>query len=157
MKSSQFCTYCMSPVAPGESCPVCGLTEGSYTPSPHHLPPGTVLYARRQDTARAVENLLDNAVRYAAPGGQVTLRCTREADALAFAVQDDGPGFAPAVLRGGGQLLYTGDAARSDGHQGLGLYFARRVAENQGGSLTLANTPTGALVVLRLPPGHAPA
>ena len=121
------------------------------------LPPGTVLYARRQDTARAVENLLDNAVRYAAPGGQVTLRCTREADALAFAVQDDGPGFAPAVLRGGGQLLYTGDAARSDGHQGLGLYFARRVAESQGGSLTLANTPTGALVVLRLPPGHAPA
>ena len=46
MKSSQFCTYCMSPVAPGESCPVCGLTEGSYTPSPHHLPPGTVLMDR---------------------------------------------------------------------------------------------------------------
>lgn len=41
-----FCPYCMSPVEPGEPCPVCGLTEGSYTPSHHHLPPGTVLRDR---------------------------------------------------------------------------------------------------------------
>ncbi len=41
-----FCTYCMSAVPPGGSCPVCGLTEGSYKPSPHHLPPGTVLQGR---------------------------------------------------------------------------------------------------------------
>ena len=41
-----FCTYCMSPVKPGESCPNCGLTAGSYVPSPHHLPPGTVLLDR---------------------------------------------------------------------------------------------------------------
>ena len=42
----KFCTYCMSPVPPGGSCPVCGLTEGAYRPSPHHLPPGTVLQDR---------------------------------------------------------------------------------------------------------------
>ena len=36
----------MSPVKPGESCPNCGLTAGSYVPSPHHLPPGTVLLDR---------------------------------------------------------------------------------------------------------------
>ena len=42
----KFCTYCMSPVPPGGSCPVCGLTEGAYKPSPHHLPPGTVLQGR---------------------------------------------------------------------------------------------------------------
>lgn len=41
-----FCPYCMSPVKPGESCPNCGLTAGSYVPSPHHLPPGTVLLDR---------------------------------------------------------------------------------------------------------------
>lgn len=42
----QFCPYCMAPVKPGESCPSCGLTAGSYIPSPHHLPPGTVLLGR---------------------------------------------------------------------------------------------------------------
>ena len=41
-----FCTYCMTPVQEGESCPVCGLTSGNYVPSPHHLPPGTVLQGR---------------------------------------------------------------------------------------------------------------
>ena len=41
-----FCPYCMSPVEPDAPCPVCGLTEGSYTPSHHHLPPGTVLRER---------------------------------------------------------------------------------------------------------------
>lgn len=41
-----FCPYCMSPVPEGEICPVCGLTAGNYVPSPHHLPPGTVLMDR---------------------------------------------------------------------------------------------------------------
>lgn len=36
----------MSPVPPGESCPACRLTAGNYVPSPHHLPPGTVLLDR---------------------------------------------------------------------------------------------------------------
>lgn len=41
-----FCPYCMSPVEEGKPCGACGLTQGSYTPSPHHLPPGTVLKDR---------------------------------------------------------------------------------------------------------------
>ena len=36
----------MSRVAAGQSCPVCGLTQGAYTPAPHHLPLGTVLAGR---------------------------------------------------------------------------------------------------------------
>ena len=42
----KFCPYCMNPVEGGKPCGVCGLTEGSYTPSPHHLPLGTVLKER---------------------------------------------------------------------------------------------------------------
>lgn len=44
--SKQYCPYCMSPVVEGESCSVCGLTSGTYVPSPHHLPPGTILLDR---------------------------------------------------------------------------------------------------------------
>ena len=46
LNSGEFCPYCMGSVRPGEPCPVCGLTQGSYTPAPHHLPPGTVLMDR---------------------------------------------------------------------------------------------------------------
>lgn len=42
----QFCPYCMSPAEDGKPCGACGLTQGSYIPSPHHLPPGTVLKDR---------------------------------------------------------------------------------------------------------------
>ena len=41
-----YCPYCMTPVAGDQPCPSCGLTFGTYTPLPHHLPPGTVLMDR---------------------------------------------------------------------------------------------------------------
>lgn len=41
-----FCPYCMTPVKEGEPCEACGLTSGTYSPSPHHLPPGTILMDR---------------------------------------------------------------------------------------------------------------
>ncbi len=41
-----FCPYCMGPVEEGVACPSCGLTAGAYTPSPHHLPLGTILMGR---------------------------------------------------------------------------------------------------------------
>ena len=116
--------------------------------------PGLCLHARRQNLGRAVENLLANAARFAPKGGAVTLTCRLEGGDALFAVRDDGPGFPPEILRSGGQMLATGDAARTDGHQGLGLWFASTVAESHGGSLALANPAGGgALAVLRLPAG----
>ena len=42
----KFCPHCMAPVEEGQSCRVCGLIGADYKPSPHHLPPGTVLKER---------------------------------------------------------------------------------------------------------------
>ena len=42
----KFCPYCMNPVKEGETCKICGLTEGVYTPRDHHLPLGSVLNDR---------------------------------------------------------------------------------------------------------------
>lgn len=46
MERKSYCPYCMTPVSENEICSVCGLTAGTYIPSPHHLPPGTVLMDR---------------------------------------------------------------------------------------------------------------
>ena len=41
-----FCPYCMAPAEEAKPCQACGLTQGSYVPASHHLPPGTVLKER---------------------------------------------------------------------------------------------------------------
>ena len=93
------------------------------------------LCAAQCDLLRAAENLLDNAVRYTPRGGTVTLLVTKEKQDFILRVTDTGPGFTPEALAKAGEMLYT-DAARSDAaHQGLGLYFARKVAQSHGGVL----------------------
>lgn len=111
------------------------------------------LCAAQCDLLRAAENLLDNAVRYTPRGGTVTLLVTKEKQDFILRVTDTGPGFTPEALAKAGEMLYT-DAARSDAaHQGLGLYFARKVAQSHGGVLVLSNLPAAhsACAELRLP------
>ena len=103
------------------------------------------------ELTRALENILDNAVGHTPAGGTVMLDVSRAGNTLIFAVTDTGPGFTPEALHKAGQFLYTDAARPGNGHQGLGLYLARSVAQAHGGKLTLANTGTGAQVQLSLP------
>ena len=113
---------------------------------------GTFLCAPAELT-RALENLLDNAVRYTPADGTVTLNVAKTGEALIFTVTDTGPGFTPEALHKAGQFLYTDAARPGNGHQGLGLYLARSVAQAHGGALLLSNNPAthGARAELRLP------
>ncbi|WP_369127619.1 ATP-binding protein, partial [Bifidobacterium catenulatum] len=62
----------------------------------------------------------------------------------------DGPGFSPAALERGCERLFTDDSSRSsrDGgrHYGLGLHAASEAASAHGGSVSLANSPSGGAV-----------
>ena len=105
------------------------------------------------ELSRALENMLDNAVRYTPAGGTVTLTISRADGDVAFTVADTGPGFTPEALHKAGQFLYTDAARPGNGHQGLGLYLARSVARAHGGNLIVSNDPAahGARTELRLP------
>lgn len=112
--------------------------------------------AAENDLLRAAENLLDNAAAHTPHGGTVTLTVARENNRFILRVTDTGPGFTPEALAKAGEMLYT-DAARSDAsHQGLGLYFAKKVAQFHGGTLVLSNLSGthGACAELRLPIGR---
>lgn len=117
------------------------------------LPAGAVLEIQPHRLARALDNLLDNAARLTPAGGTVTLTAGQEPGFVVLSVEDTGPGFSPEALHKAGRLLYTGDAARHDAHQGLGLYMAHQVAAAHGGELLLDNTLIGARARLRLPQG----
>jgi len=112
--------------------------------------------AAENDLLRTAENLLDNAAAHTPRGGTVTLTVARENNRFILRVTDTGPGFTPEALAKAGEMLYT-DAARSDAsHQGLGLYFAKKVAQFHGGTLVLSNLSGthGACAELRLPIGR---
>ena len=110
--------------------------------------------------ARAVENLVDNAIRYTPPGGAVSLRWRREGERLTFSVADSGPGIAPHDLARLFQPLYRGEESRNreTGGAGIGLAIAQRILVAHGGSLVAANRPDGgALFTGTLPAVHQSA
>ena len=104
--------------------------------------------AGEAQVGRVIRNLADNAARHARAQVVVTV-----ADGL-VQVDDDGAGLAPADReRVFERFVRLDDARERDaGGSGLGLAIAREVAREQGGDITLAESPLGGLrAELRLP------
>jgi signal transduction histidine kinase len=102
--------------------------------------------ADRHQLARAVENILDNALRYTPAGGRVDISCGVRGDTAWFTISDTGPGIAPDDLPHLFQPLYRGDRSRgagTGGGTGLGLAIAQRIVTAHDGTLIASNTPTG--------------
>lgn len=95
--------------------------------------------------ARAILNLLDNALRYTPAGGTVALSWEAQDGALVFRVVDTGPGLAPRDLPHLFSPLYRGEPSRNrhTGGSGLGLAIAQRILRAHGGDLAAANGPAG--------------
>src|SRR5262249_17659338 len=86
---------------------------------------------------RAVDNLLDNALRHTPEGGRVQVDLRPEQDRLVLRVRDSGPGFAPRDLPHIFTPLFRSEASRNrqTGGAGLGLAIARKVFRAHGGDL----------------------
>ncbi|MGK3200708.1 sensor histidine kinase [Amycolatopsis sp. MEPSY49] len=101
---------------------------------------------------RVLRNLVDNAERHAK--SRVTITLTASDGQAVLAVQDDGPGI-PAEERDRVfdrfVRLDTDRAREDDGGAGLGLAIAAEIARSHGGSLRVADSPSGARLELRLP------
>ena len=87
-------------------------------------------------------NLVDNALTYTPPGGHVALSLYVADGQARLAVQDTGPGIAPADLARIFERFYRPDRARSrrSGGAGLGLAIARWIAEAHGGRIEVEST-----------------
>ena len=100
---------------------------------------------------RVVSNLIDNAVKYCRPAGEVRLELTNNSGAI-LTVGDDGTGVPPEHLPHLFVRFFRADPARhrSDG-TGLGLAIARAGAEAHGGRLDFVGNAPGAVFRLSLP------
>ena len=102
--------------------------------------------------------LIDNAVKYTAPGGSVALRLRRSNGSAIAEFRDTGIGVSAEDLPHIFDRFYRADKARSRefGGVGLGLSIARWVAEAHGGSIEVQSTPAaGSVFRVRLPLQHS--
>ena len=108
-----------------------------------------VVEAHRERLGRAVNNLLDNAVKHGKDSGAVEVHVT--ANGL-VTVRDHGPGIAEGDREHVFDRFWRGPEARALPGSGLGLAIVRQVAESHGGSVTVEDAPGGgALFRLTLP------
>jgi signal transduction histidine kinase len=112
-----------------------------------HRAGNAVVNGDESSLQRAVLNLLDNAVRYAAT--EVTVTIDAHPTLVAVTVVDDGPGFGDVLPQAFDR--FTRDPGRGGG-MGLGLAITAAIATAHGGYVSANNQPAGgAHVCLRLP------
>lgn len=129
-----------------------GVAEQKDVQLTSDLPEGLPIAGDRNRLAQAIANLLDNAVKYTPPGGQVTIAATVMDEQVRITVRDTGIGIPPDELPHIWERLYRGDRSRSERGLGLGLSMVQAIARAHGGSATAESTlGRGSVFTLRLP------
>lgn len=117
---------------------------------------GLIIDADRDLLFQAVANLIDNAIKYAPKGGEVTLLGQRLGEEVAIGVLDSGDGIPVDHIDRVPERFYRVPVAAGSATPfglGLGLSFVAAVAALHRSTLRLSNV-TGLYAELRFPPAH---
>lgn len=107
-----------------------------------------VVYVRAEpDSLRILlNNLVDNALRYAPEGGKVDVIVEQRGNGALLRVSDNGPGVNPADLERLADRFFRPEGSRSGGC-GLGLSIVRHIADSHGARLRMENRAGGGFCV----------
>ena len=102
---------------------------------------------------RLIQNLVENAIKYGEPDGQIWLKLEQSGDEILFHVQDDGIGIAKEEQEKIWKRFYQVDASRTGKNgAGLGLSMVEKIAELHHGYMELVSTlGKGSIFTLHLP------
>jgi len=114
--------------------------------------PGRGVLGDRAKTDQALQNIVDNALKFTR-AGEVVITASADHDRVEFTVRDTGPGIPPRDLPRVFERFYKVDRSRGGlPGSGLGLSIARHLVELQGGTIEAESTPgAGTVIRLRLP------
>jgi two-component system sensor histidine kinase SenX3 len=108
----------------------------------------------RRQLVSAVANLVDNAVKYSEPAGDVIVSARLDEDRVLIEVADNGIGIPAKDLDRIFERFYRVDRARTraSGGTGLGLAIVRHVASNHDGEVAVVSSEgVGSTFTLRVP------
>jgi signal transduction histidine kinase len=122
-----------------------GLVAHTADPIPH-------VRGDRERLKQVLTNLIENAVKYSAPGEQVEVTARAENGRVCVTVSDRGPGIASEQQGLIFEKFGRANVGSGKPGTGLGLFIARSIAEAHGGSLDVRSAPgQGATFTLALP------
>ena len=122
-------------------------------------PPGIIAWADPGNLARALRNVVANAIGHSPAEGTVTVAATSSAGIVSVRVTDQGPGIDPDDLPHVFERFYRADTARATDPAtgrptglGLGLTIARELLGASGGRITVERTgPDGTTFLVEVP------
>jgi two-component system heavy metal sensor histidine kinase CusS len=110
------------------------------------------IYADPDLFARALGNLLDNALRFTPENGSIQIALSKRDTDFEITVRDNGCGIAPEHLPRVFDRFYRADSSRGSDGAGLGLALVKSIVDLHGGSATIESTVgRGATVKLTFP------
>ncbi len=107
---------------------------------------------------RAFSNLIENAIHYNVPGGNVSISIDSKESRAVISVADSGIGIAKENLPSIFDRFYRVDSSRSrhSGGAGLGLSIVSSIVQRHGGQISVASTPGKGSVFTVLLPNSLP-
>lgn len=97
-------------------------------------------------------NLIGNAVKFSPKGGEIRIKMMRTEGAVAFTIEDDGPGIVPGDEEHIFTKFYQSESSHGMEGNGLGLALVRQIVEMSGGSVDVQNLEVGGCrFTVRLP------
>jgi two-component system cell cycle sensor histidine kinase PleC len=136
-----------------ESARAKGLTVTS------EVAPNLTVLADERALQQILVNLLQNAIKFTPPGGQVSIKSRCVGDGVNIYVADSGIGIPKSALPKLGRPFeqVENDLTRTYKGSGLGLSIARSLSELQGGNLRIRSQEgSGTVVLVHLPRMAAP-
>lgn len=89
---------------------------------------------------QALENLVDNALKFTPSGGQISLRAYQSENCVSIAIEDTGKGIRPDDLAHVFERYYHGQREASGLSTGLGLSIANEIVRAHSGHIDVAST-----------------
>jgi two-component system phosphate regulon sensor histidine kinase PhoR len=109
--------------------------------------PDVELPLRPRMLRTVIENLAENALRYAGPRSTLKLTVRREGRAAVLRAADDGAGVTEADLPRLFERFYRADRARASRGTGLGLAIVKHIVTSGGGTVEALGGETGGLEI----------
>jgi signal transduction histidine kinase len=111
----------------------------------------TMIEGNRSLISQALANLVDNAIKYTPPGGQVTIRPGLNFQSVDICIADSGPGIPPEERPRVIERFVRLEASRHSPGTGLGLSLVAAVAHFHNAQLLLEDNAPGLRATLRFP------